>query len=204
MLTGETAQSAPLQQRWRWLVQHGESAANAGIATTDSATIPLTPAGWSQAHQVAAGLPQRPDLIVVSPYLRTQQTAEPTMRRFADVPVETWPVQEFTYLAPSRCIDTTAGQRRPLVEAYWHRCDPNHAGGSDAESFSAMLGRVRDLRGRLAAHQAGCVVVFTHGQVMQALRLLGAHPAASDRKLMARFLEFDRCSPVHNGQLLAA
>lgn len=204
MLTGKTAQDLSQRQRWRWLVRHGKSAANAGIATTDPATIPLTLAGRDQAHQVATAFPQWPDLIVVSPYLRTRQTAEPTMRRFPGVPVETWPVQEFTYLAPRRCIDTTAEQRRPLVQAYWDRCDVGHADGEGAESFSAMLDRVRDLKHRLATHPAGCIVVFTHGQVMQALRLLDMHPAASDRELMARFLEFDRQSPVRNGQVLAA
>ncbi len=204
MLTGKVDQDAPRQQRRRWLIRHGESAANAGIATTNPATIPLTLVGCDQAERVAAELSRRPDLIVVSPYLRTQQTAEPTVQRFPDVPVETWPVQEFTYLSPSRCIDMTAEQRRPLVEAYWHRCDPHHDDGPGAESFSAMLGRVRDLQDRLAAHPAGCIAVFTHGQVMQAFRLLDLHPTMSDRELMARFLEFDRHSPVHNGQMLAA
>ena len=203
MLTGKKDQDAS-RQRWRWLVRHGESAANAGIATTDPATIPLTPAGRDQAQEVAIAFSQRPNLIVVSLYLRTRQTAEPTMDRFPDVLVETWPVQEFTYLSPGRCVATTAEQRRPLVDAYWRRCDADHTDGPGAESFSAMLDRVRDLRHRLATHPAGCIVVFTHGQVMQALRLLDAYPGDADRELMARFLEFDRHSPVHNGQVLAA
>ena len=204
MLTGKAAQEAPQQQRWRWLVRHGESAANAGAVTTDPATIPLTPKGHEQAHRVAVALSERPDLIVVSPYLRTRETAEPTMRRFPDVPVETWPVQEFTYLSPGRCTNTTAEQRRPLVEAYWQGCDPDHTNGPGAESFSTMLDRARDLRDRLAAHAADYIVVFTHGQVMQALRLLDAYPTASARELMSRFLEFDRQSPMRNGQMLAA
>lgn len=69
MLTRKTAQEgqdATEQQRQRWLVRHGESAANAGSATTDPATIPLTLVGRDQAVRVAAGLLQKPDLIVVS------------------------------------------------------------------------------------------------------------------------------------------
>ena len=201
MLTGKTGKEGSGQRR-RWLVRHGESAANAGIATTDPATIPLTPAGRSQAEKLAATLEQ-PDLIVVSPYLRTRQTAEPTISRFPDVPVEVWPVQEFTYLSPERCIGTTAEQRRPMVEGYWHRCDPGHDDGAGAESFSAMLDRVKGLRERLAAHPADSIVVFTHGQIMQALRLLRAHAGAADWELMAWFLEFDRRSPIHNGMVLA-
>ena len=201
MLTGKTGREGS-GRRPRWLVRHGESAANAGIATTDPATIPLTPAGRSQAEKLADTL-ERPDLIVVSPYLRTRQTAEPTISRFPDVPVEVWPVQEFTYLSPERCISTTAEQRRPMVEDYWRRCDPSHHDGPGAESFSTMLERVKELRERLTAHPADSIVVFTHGQIMQALRLLREHPGALDREQMTWFLEFDQRSPIHNGVVLA-
>lgn len=67
----------------------------------------------------------------------------------------------------------------------------------------AMLLRVRALRKRLVAHPADFIVVFTHGQIMQSLRLLTLHPDMDDRLLMARFLAFDRQEPVHNGQVLA-
>ncbi len=146
---------------------------------------------------------QRPDLIVTSSYLRTQQTAEPSIDRFPEMPVETWPVQEFTYLSPGRCVGTTAAQRWPLVEAYWRRCDAGHVDGAGAESFTAMLQRVRVLRDQLAAHPAGFIVVFTHGQIIQGLRLLTLHPDMDDRLLMAGFLAFDRQEPIHNGQILS-
>ncbi len=186
----------------RWLIRHAESAANAGAATSDPASIPLSEAGQAQALAIAAALPRQPDLIVISPFLRTRQTAEQTMSRFPDVPVETWPVQEFTYLSPSRCADMTAAQRRPLVEAYWQRCEQEHVDGPGAESFSAMLVRVRWLRERLATHAADYIVVFTHGQVMQACRLLEAHPDRDDRLLMADFPEADRETPVQNGEIV--
>jgi probable phosphoglycerate mutase len=188
--------------RRRWLIRHGESAANAGAVTTDPATIPLTEAGRDQARSIATTITRKPDLIVVSFYLRTQQTAEPSMRRFPDVLVETWPMQEFTYLSPGRCVGTTAAQRRPLVEAYWQRCDAGHVDGVGAESFTAMLQRVRALRDRLTTHPAGFIVVFTHGQIMQSLRLLTLYPDMDDQLLMARFLAFDRQEPVRNGQIL--
>ncbi len=192
--------------RQRWLIRHAESAANAGAATSDPASIPLSEAGQAQAQAlaIATALPRQPDLIVISPFLRTRQTAEPTMRRFPDVAVETWPVQEFTYLSPSRCADMTAAQRRPLVEAYWQRCEPEHVDGPGAESFSAMLQRVRWLREQLATHAADRIVVFTHGQVMQAWRLLEAHPDQDDRTLMAGFPGTDRKSPIRNGEMLRA
>jgi hypothetical protein len=47
---------------------------------------------------------------VTSPHLRTQQTTAPTIERFPDVPVEVWPIEEFTYLQPlaetARCRQT--------------------------------------------------------------------------------------------------
>ena len=191
-------------ERLRWLVRHDESAANAGAVTADPASIPLTEAGRDQARAIATMITRRPDLIVVSPYLRTRQTAAPSLERFPDVPVETWPVQEFTYLSPGRCVGTTAAQRRPLVEAYWQRCDASAVDGEGAESFTAMLQRVRALRERLATHPAGFILVFMHGQIMQGLRLLTLYPDLDDQMLMARFLAFDRQEPVRNGQILVA
>jgi broad specificity phosphatase PhoE len=64
-------------------IRHAESAANAGLPTTDPGGIPLTENG-----KVAAGLAAaeydgpEPDLIVISPYLRARQTSEPFLARF--------------------------------------------------------------------------------------------------------------------------
>ncbi len=191
-----------LLERQHWLIRHAESVANAGAATSDPAGIPLSEVGWAQALSIATTVSQRPDLIVVSPFLRTRQTAEPTLCRFSDVPIETWPVQEFTYLSPDCCAGTTAAQRRRLVDVYWQHCSPEHVDGQGAESFSSMLQRVRQMRACLAAHSAAFIVVFTHGQVMQAYRLIEADPDRDDRTLMADFLVADRKSPIRNGEIL--
>lgn len=42
------------------------------------------------------------DVIVISPYLRSQQTAQPTIEWFPGGVVEVWPVQEFICLQPDR------------------------------------------------------------------------------------------------------
>jgi len=47
--------------------------------------------------------------------LRSQQTAAPLIARYPDVPVEQWPIQEFTYLSPEHCHNTTFSERKPLV-----------------------------------------------------------------------------------------
>jgi broad specificity phosphatase PhoE len=153
--------------------RHGESISNAGAATSDPASIPLTEYGRNQAEQIAQSYEARPTLIVVSSYQRTWQTAAPVIARFPEVPVEEWPVQEFTYLEPSRCMGTTGAERRAWVEHYWKSCSAEYCDGPGAESFMDLLRRVRETRSRLEALPTGSqVAVFTHGQFLQALRLL--------------------------------
>ena len=88
------------------------------------------------------------------------------------------------------------------MKAYWRRCKPEQVDGPGADSFSAMLRRVRQLRKRLATHAAGFIVVFTHGQVMQACRLLETHSDWDDRTLMVGFPAADRETPTRNGEVM--
>lgn len=58
-----------------------------------------------------------------------------TVAAFPTAPFETWPIQEFTYLEPARCANTTVAQRKEWVEAYWARSDLAFTDGAGAESF---------------------------------------------------------------------
>lgn len=154
-------------------IRHGQSTGNAGIPSDNLATIALTDLGKDQARQVAADWIERPSLIVTSPYLRTQQTAAPTIARFPDVPVEVWPIEEFTYLQPSRWNGTSSAERMPHLEHYWTSADPAYCDGEGAESFNALLHRCETALARLAAMPAGSLVyVFGHGQFIQAARAI--------------------------------
>jgi broad specificity phosphatase PhoE len=159
------------------LIRHGESIANAGHATSDPATIPLTPRGWIQAKEVATIFDRPPGLIVTSSYLRTQQTAEPTCARFPQVPQVVWPVQEFTYLSPAHCVNMTAAQRRPLVEAYWEQCDLAVTDGPGAESFASLIERAQQMLLHIQELEYGDIAIFTHGHFMQMMLWLVHHPA---------------------------
>ncbi|WP_295853616.1 phosphoglycerate mutase family protein [uncultured Xylophilus sp.] len=106
-------------------IRHGESTANAGLPSTYPAAIALTPRGHAQAAQVAAAWEQAPALIAVSPFLRTRLTAQPTIARFPQVPVEVLPMEEFTYLEPARWNGTTRDQRLPMITRYWQNADPH-------------------------------------------------------------------------------
>ena len=126
-----------------WLIRHGESVANAGAATDNHVTIPLSETGHKQAQEISQIITCKPDIIITSPFLRTQETASYTIKRYPDAPVAVWDVQEFTYLAPTSCIGTTAADRRERVNTYWQRLDPDYIDGQDAESFSMLLSRAQ-------------------------------------------------------------
>src|SRR5438874_5849901 len=124
-----------------WLIRHGESESNAGLPTTHPTTTTLTPRGQAEAEAVAGVFARPPDRIILSAYDRAVQTAAPTLRRFPALLPETWPVHEFTYLAPARYRASTMHDRLPHVAAYWERCDPHYYDGKDVECFADLLAR---------------------------------------------------------------
>jgi broad specificity phosphatase PhoE len=175
-----------------WLIRHGESVANAGAATQDHETIPLNITGLEQAERISLVLPEPPDLIITSPFTRTQQTAEPTLSRFPGAGHEVWQVQEFTYLSPTTCINTTAAERRGRVDEYWQRLDPNYVDGEGAESFSQFIARAKAAIDRLSLLPGWFIVMFTHAQFIRAMRLLKAEPEQDVTHIMNRFRELPR------------
>jgi len=180
--------------------RHGESIGNAGAATSDPATIPLTERGRDQAARIAKIHWKKPTLIVVSSYDRTRETAAPLLEQFPHTPVQVWPVQEFTYLEPTSCVGTTGAERRPRVEHYWTSGSPHERDGPGAESFSDLIRRADEARARLEALPADSqVAVFTHGQFLQALRLLVHFPALEDGSMKRSFRALDRKFPIENG-----
>jgi probable phosphoglycerate mutase len=186
------------------LVRHGQSVTNAGGRAADQVSNALTELGRAQARQFAQALDCKPTRIVVSPFLRAQQTSEPLRQRFPDVPVEEWPVQEFSFLNPALHRGTSEVDRESHVVAYWQREDPAYSNGPEAESFTSLLDRARETIRRLADRRlatrdvGGCIVVFTHGFFMQAIRLVLLFPNATDAELMANFQRFHLFNLIQN------
>jgi len=181
------------------LIRHGESAANAGKASRDHASIPLTPKGVEQASLVAGSFAQAPDLIVASPFSRAQATAMQTVTAFPSVPFEIWPIHEFTYLEPARCINTTVAQRRDWVEGYWAKSDPAFTDGEGAESFLDFISRAQSFLSRLADHPAHDIAVFSHGQLINAVAwLIERSPQEIDGRAMADWREYEITNHVPN------
>jgi len=181
------------------LVRHGQSVANAGGKTDDHDTNPLTDLGRTQSIDFAKRVPCKPTLFVVSPFLRAQQTLEPLRQRFPDVPVEVWPIQEFSFLEPANHRNSSEADRQPHAADYWKRQDPAFLTGPGAESFTQFFDRAREAIRRLEARNpGGCIVIVTHGYFMQAFRLVVRFPNATDAELMANFLRFHLVNFIEN------
>ncbi len=181
------------------LIRHGESAANAGEASSDHASIPLTPKGVEQAHLVAGSFAQAPDLIVASPFTRAHSTAMATAAVFPHVPFEIWPIQEFTYLEPARCTGTTVADRREWVEAYWAKADQGFTDGEGAESFLDFIARAQSFLKCLAEHPAQHVVAYSHGQFINAVAwLIERKPLGIDGGAMVDWREYEVANHVPN------
>jgi broad specificity phosphatase PhoE len=181
------------------LIRHGESAANVGAATQDHTSIPLTDKGVEQARHVALSFVEPPELIVASPFSRAQATAAPTIEAFPFVPFETWPIQEFTYLKPAKCENTTVAQRRSWVDEYWAKANPAYIDGLGAESFVEFMSRAQSFLARVAEHAAQNIVVFSHGQLINAVAWLIAHqPAEIDNQAMTDWREHEIANHVQN------
>jgi broad specificity phosphatase PhoE len=163
------------------------------MRTEHPATIKLTEKGARQAQLTALNYEHAPDLIVTSPYIRTQATAAPLIKRFPNTPHVEWPVQEFTYLDPSYWNGTTGQERQPAARAYWERNDPFYHDGDSAESFMDLIERVERTRQLILAQKAGSIAIFSHGQFTRSFWWRMAFPDAGiDPDTMKHYLHFIR------------
>ncbi|RZL62866.1 MAG: histidine phosphatase family protein [Variovorax sp.] len=186
-------------------VRHGESTGNAGVPSFDLSKLELTATGHAQAEQVAAHWDGPPSLVAMSPYLRTHLTAQPTIARFPRVPVEILPMEEFTYLEPSRWNGTSRQERLPHIEAYWTTADPSYQDGPGAESFHTLLTRMdRTLKRFEELPPDALVYAFSHGQFMQAVRVSLLFPKWAAEQKMAHFWPFNVRFPILNVDRLEA
>jgi len=182
------------------LIRHGESMANAGERTRTPSGIPLSPLGREQARDLEHAALD-PELIVVSAYLRTQETAAPLCQRLSDVPVETWPVHEFTYLAPEHYINTTEQDRHAPVARYWERADPQHRDGPGAETFAEFIARVDAILERLRSMDDPQVCIFTHSFFILALLWRQMRPGAVvDERFMREYDIFRRAVRIEHAR----
>jgi broad specificity phosphatase PhoE len=186
------------------LIRHTESTANVGFKTSMPQDIELTDAGHKQAFALANDIPQKPDLIITSPYIRTLQTASPLIARFPDTLHEQWSVHEFTYLSPIRCQNTTTEQRVPLTMEYWNRSDPYFKDGDGAESFADFIGRVQSARMKIQQRLEEFIILFSHCLFINALQWVKGQSMTQmiTSKDMECFRQYLFTNTINNGQVI--
>ncbi len=215
------------------LIRHGESLSNVGLPTSCAETVPLTELGKEQAKCISEYLKSQSslDLIVISSYLRAQQTAEPTILSFPFVPQEEWLVHEFTFLSLNPNRTSTADERRPFVKKYWETSNPLRAHGPGAESFEQFIKRARKamkcLRKSLKTTRSSflervcaalrqffrqpvkytkhdTIAIFSHQQFICALLWLSKRGPVnlSRKKTMQEFKDFLDANPLPNGAIV--
>jgi probable phosphoglycerate mutase len=185
-----------------WFIRHGESMANAGEIAIDRGSTVLTPKGHEQAKAASLRVTKRPDLIVVTPYIRTQLTAQPLRVRYPDVPCETFDLYEYSALSEKNYVGRTSLQRTPQMKAIWERNDPYYNDGPGAESFSDMVGRIMAAVERLRTYKNKFIVVYAHGYIVQATRLLLGKPGLSAKEIMRLLPYYMEHSPIENCAIL--
>jgi probable phosphoglycerate mutase len=182
-----------------WLVRHAQSEGNAGLVSSGLGLAALSPNGRSQAAMLAESLPTAPDLIVVSPFARSVETAASLLARFPDTPLEEWPVQELTILAAALYRGTTQADRGAPVDAYWQRLETDYCSGAGAETFREFMARVDGMLNQVRTRPEAFAVIVTHGYVMQAAIWRLLHPSAPvDATAMAGFWAFSRACSIPN------
>jgi broad specificity phosphatase PhoE len=188
-----------------WLIRHGQSQANAGVATQHPKTIELTDLGREQAQRVAESIAFTPQRIIVSPYTRTLDTARPLLNKLKksglDIPVDEWAIQEFTYLSPVRCRGTTAAERQVWAKEYWLRADPDWEDGDGAESFRSLMQRVEHFSLQLS-QESGSILVFGHGMFFKAFVIGMQYGTHATPEAMTRYRALESASPIHNAQIV--
>jgi broad specificity phosphatase PhoE len=178
-----------------WLVRHGQSAGNVArdeamaaraeriLLSFRDVDVPLSPLGESQSRALGSWMARqpldgRPDTVLVSPYLRAQQTA--TLMResgalapgaAADVLDERLREKEFGILDGLTQFGIAAAhppqvEFRKLLGKFYHR----PPGG---ESWTDVILRLRSTLDTLSLHYAGRrVLIVTHQVVVLCFRYL--------------------------------
>jgi probable phosphoglycerate mutase len=184
------------------VIRHGESEANAGLASDRPDDIPLTERGQLQAIQIADSITTSPSLIVHSSFLRAKQTARPLIDKYPTVPVVTLEIHEFNCLSPTDFANTTMYDRKGAVTEFWSTCNPYLVHGKDAESYNSFGNRITSSLYYLLNSPAQKIVVFTHSQVIRMMwQFFITGNSTFDKESMLFFREKMGQLPVNNGEV---
>ena len=190
-------------------VRHAESEANAGLPTKDAQSVPLSSRGLQQAEDLVADFPIEPELIVISKYTRTKQTATPLILKSKTARVETWDmVHEFTFLDREKYKNTTTHERQKHVIDYWEKKDPYYKDGPSEESFFDLLKRTENFFEKLEEQKENKIAIFSHGQFLTSLKIVKNLDKKIDMlskeelsELMTTFRILNIENPIENAEI---
>ncbi len=187
-----------------FLIRHAESEANINGKTLSHASIALSENGHIQAQNLCSTLPKI-DHVMVSKYLRTQQTAAPILEKYKlDFEVDDH-LHEFSYLSERKCANTNLNDRKAWVDAYWEKMDFRHRDADDAESFEDLYLRVQAFHEKLKAlagsYAEKHLAVFSHGQFLQLLVMQVKQPMPLSKVLMQQFRSSLIRQPIRNTEI---
>lgn len=179
------------------LVRHGESISNAGGITMAHDSIPLSSHGHHQANKLAALLEIEPAMVLVSRFVRTQQTAAPFCSKHGADPRAHPALHEFSVIDPDLIAGLDGAQRKPFVQSYWDDPNPHQRIGGNADTFAEFQERVNSFMAEMA-DLPDSTVVFGHGIWFCLLfwRLLGY--SVTDADSMRAFRRFQLGFPMPN------
>ncbi len=144
-------------------VRHAESVTNIGGTWTDHSSNPLTDNGHQQAKKVCNALVNKPSLIVTSSYVRTKQTAAPTLEKWPDVEHEEWDVHEFATFCYKKHGEVTGALWSDHAYALIEKDDPDYKDGETAESYHELMGRVDSTIEKIRSSENENIIMFSHG-----------------------------------------
>lgn len=154
-----------------YLIRHAESTSNQGNRIyCRPQEVPLSPVGIKQALKLAHCLNNiRPDLIVLSEYARTHQTAAPIIQKYPIIPTEIWSeINEVCFLPYHLIKGTTTRERIELVNNLVLKNGLNYAIDETSESFNDVVKRATTFLEKLSnLPKEKNIFVFSHSGFMR-------------------------------------
>lgn len=189
-----------------YFLRHAQGIHNARLPHGPMADIPLTEEGFQTLATIAdkiaaADFMQTPDVIRVSPLLRTIQTAEGLKPLYPAVPFELDPyLIEWAHFDVPAGMIMSAEDKVPLIDEFWRRLDPNWVANDLGESFSDCVNRVRHVQQTLFNDPQDSIVCVSHGYFMQTfvMHLIEKmHATAESMELLRSFDRLRNLDIIH-------
>lgn len=154
-----------------YLIRHAESESNVGGIFEHNKLVKLTENGKQQARDLVEVL-EKPDRIIVSKYIRTQETAEPLIQKYSDVDTHMWlDTHEFDYLDRKPFLDQPKAVFEEYAKKYWNDRDAHVRLLENGETFQEFVDRVHNVILKMDKLE-GINYIFTHGIFIMIFTLL--------------------------------